>query len=77
MWQAAHAAPGVPGSWKWWSGVSYFAAEWHWAQTALPGACSFPPWGSWQSPQVTPAAYMRLETNEPQLKTSSRCWPSG
>ena len=72
----AQAAPGVPGAWKWCCVVSYFDARWHCAHTALPSARSLPPCGSWQSPQVTPLSCMRLDRNEPQLHTSSRCWPS-
>ena len=77
MWHWVQREPFLPGSWKWWLFASYFEARWHCAHTALPCARSFPVCGSWQSLQVTPFEYMRLERNEPQLYTSSSCWPSG
>ena len=43
---------------------------------ALPSARSFRLCGSWQSEQVTPAAYILLCRNEPWMNTSPSIWPS-
>src|SRR5262249_1231930 len=44
---------------------AYCCAAWHCMETPSPGARNFAACGSWQSPQVTPAANILLCLNEP------------
>ena len=68
MWQATQEAPVLPfrvvsGA----RGSSNFAGWWQASRRRRPAARNLSECGSWQSEQVTPAAYIRLCRKEPQL----------
>ena len=65
MWQATHEAPFPLSLWKWWARTANFSGWWQDEQTSSRPIFTFWSWASWQSEQVTPAAYIRLWRKEP------------
>ena len=53
--------------WKWCLRLAKRSGWWQDEQTSSAPTLTFRPCGSWQSEQVTPAAYILLWRNEPQL----------